>query len=85
MHEPVYLLHWRRRRTDQRLRRRGDASARAELAERAICRARAGGALRDRGEPIEDLMQVGHSQIHVSRIVREALETMQELAGPRAA
>jgi RNA polymerase sigma-B factor len=38
----------------------------------------------------EDLMQreiaerTGYSQMHVSRIVREALETMQELAAPHA-
>jgi RNA polymerase sigma-B factor len=39
----------------------------------------------------EDLKQreiaerTGYSPIHISRIVREALETMQDLAGPRAA
>jgi RNA polymerase sigma-B factor len=59
MPEPVDLFDWQRRRTDQRLRHRGDASARAELTQRYLPLARSlAGRYRDRGEPMDDLMQV---------------------------
>jgi RNA polymerase sigma-B factor len=59
MQEPVDLLDWQRSRTDQRLRHRGDAGARAELTQRYLPLARSLAArYRDRGEPMEDLMQV---------------------------
>jgi RNA polymerase sigma-B factor len=50
---------WRRRLTDQRLHRRCDSRARAELAERYLPLARSlARRYRDRGEPLEDLVQV---------------------------
>jgi RNA polymerase sigma-B factor len=50
---------WQRHRSDQRLRRRGDSRARAELAERYLPLARSlAWRYRHRGEPLEDLVQV---------------------------
>jgi RNA polymerase sigma-B factor len=51
--------NWRRRLTDRRLAKRGDARARAELVERYLPLARAmAWRYRNRGESLEDLVQV---------------------------